>query len=911
MQKVKSNIIIVLALMGLFVGFNTASARISQAPDVTCDSATIYGTVWPNGRSVEAWFEWGNSRSTVQNGGGTRVGNQYIPGNVTEKTISYELRNLNENTTYYYRLVIRIDGENWPATTESFTTPSCTLKPTLTFWVDSENVNYNSSTTLRWETDNAPTSCTATGAWTGSKNINGGSQSTGNLTSTKIYYLECFNSAGSSGKKSVTVGVESQIPYPTVNLTADETNLDYGASTIIRWDPENATSCSATGAWSGSKSISGGQQSTGALYSDKTYNITCYGASGTTPATDSVTVYVGDQNDEDVTVDLTADDTNLNDGDSTYLRWTSDNADSCNASGGGNGWSGSKNTSGSFYTGALFNTETYTIKCNNSEGAQVSDSVTVYVEEDNYEEPTVSTRSATDVDEESAVLNGYVDANGGSNVRAWFEWDTDRYDYDEQTDYVNYGSTNGTDFDYYLDGLDSDETYYFRAVAQNSSGEKVYGGQKSFTTDDDNNNNDNEKPDVTTYRATEIETDSATLNGYVDTNGDSTRRWFEWDTRSNSLRYETDKSIRSSSSRNFEETIQDLDPNTTYYFRAAAENSNGTDYGNTLSFRTGNNYENDLCDYGTCAPTAVTNIATNISQGAARLNGLALVENSAYTTGYFEYGKTQGLGNVTFSKSIGNYQSNVFYDGIYNLSPNTIYYYRAVVTNQYGTSYGDIMNFRTGSAITYTNTNTNTNTVYRNTTVVSNTSNLVGNSKPSLVFLSVNENRDSGIIRIGDVAEYIVNYKNVSSKNLKDVVLQIYIPKELEFIEASRGYFSPENSTVVVNIGGLDAQEEGSVSVATKVTTDAVVDKIVVVTANLAYTIIDGNAQEEVFAYTKDTVGDERIIQQGALAFLFGNSFLPNTLLGWLLLILVIALLIIAARKAYYRPGAVIVPNGN
>jgi len=161
----------------------------------------------------------------------------------------------------------------------------------------------------------------------------------------------------------------------------------------------------------------------------------------------------------------------------------------------------------------------------------------------------------------------------------------------------------------------------------------------------------------------------------------------------------------------------------------------------------------------------------------------------------------------------------------------------------------------------------------------------------------------------GDIVEYIVNYKNVSSRNLRDIVLQISIPKELEFMETSRGYFSTENSTVVVNIGYLNPQEEGSVRVTVRVTTDAQIGKIVVVTANLAYTIIDNNTQEEVFAYAKNTIEDRGTIQLGALAFLFGNGFLPNSILGWLLLILLIILIILAVRRAYYGPRTVFIPQ--
>jgi hypothetical protein len=80
------------------------------------------------------------------------------------------------------------------------------------------NIAHNGSATLSWTTTNNPTSCTATGSWSGSKAIGGGSQSTGSLVrppSTRTYSISCTNSAGTSATDSVTVNVGAQ-PTGTV-----------------------------------------------------------------------------------------------------------------------------------------------------------------------------------------------------------------------------------------------------------------------------------------------------------------------------------------------------------------------------------------------------------------------------------------------------------------------------------------------------------------------------------------------------------------------------------------------------------------------------------------------------------------------------------------------------------------------
>jgi uncharacterized repeat protein (TIGR01451 family) len=243
------------------------------------------------------------------------------------------------------------------------------------------SLSYGQSTILTWTTSNNPTTCTATGAWSGSKSVSGSSQSTGALTTSKTYVITCSNSYGSDSD-SVTVNVGSQQinAKPTVSISANDTNIDYDDSTKVRWDSDNADYCNASGGsngWSRSNRDTSGTFNTGSLTSDKTYKITCYNDSG--QASDSVTVRVDDNNDSNTRVTISADRTNVNSGDSTTVRWYPIDANSCYGSGGTNGWSGSKSTrSGSFSTGPLYATTTFNINCSGN-GDSDSDSVTVEV----------------------------------------------------------------------------------------------------------------------------------------------------------------------------------------------------------------------------------------------------------------------------------------------------------------------------------------------------------------------------------------------------------------------------------------------------------------------------------------------------------------------------------------------------
>src|SRR3989338_2154004 len=92
-------------------------------------------------------------------------------------------------------------------------------------------------------------------------------------------------------------------------------------------------------------------------------------------------------------------------------------------------------------------------------------------------------------------------------------------------------------------------------------------------------------------------------------------------------------------------------------------------------------------------PIWVTNPASGVSQSSAILNGFWNSNGVPLTFTHFEWGATPSLGNFTVTVdqgSIGN--ANALISG---LTPNTTYYFRIVVQNSNGTTYGNILNFKT------------------------------------------------------------------------------------------------------------------------------------------------------------------------------------------------------------------------
>lgn len=213
------------------------------------------------------------------------------------------------------------------------------------------------STSITWSASDA-TTCTASGAWMGDKDPGGGSELSypGGTTS---YTLTC-SGPGGSASESVLVTVTGTVDPPLVLMDATRYIVEPGGSSYLVWASGNATACTASGGWSGSKALSGYQQVF--LPGTTTYTITCTGPSGSD--SDSVTINVGTPDE----VSLNAAPSTIFDGDDSTLSWTSSGMESCEASG---AWSGSKPLNGSESV-SPGSTRTYTLTCLES-GGTVSD----------------------------------------------------------------------------------------------------------------------------------------------------------------------------------------------------------------------------------------------------------------------------------------------------------------------------------------------------------------------------------------------------------------------------------------------------------------------------------------------------------------------------------------------------------
>jgi Flp pilus assembly protein TadD len=91
------------------------------------------------------------------------------------------------------------------------------------------------------------------------------------------------------GAGTYAMVVSTAPPAPTVNLSSTASSVSSGGTVDLVWSTQNATSCTASGGWSGSEPLSG-QVTTAALTATTTFTLTCSGSGGTGAQSVKVTV---------------------------------------------------------------------------------------------------------------------------------------------------------------------------------------------------------------------------------------------------------------------------------------------------------------------------------------------------------------------------------------------------------------------------------------------------------------------------------------------------------------------------------------------------------------------------------------------------------------------------------------------
>jgi hypothetical protein len=291
--------------------------------------------------------------------------------------------------------------------------------------------------------------------------------------------------------------------------------------------------------------------------------------------------------------------------------------------------------------------------------------------------PGVTTTTASSVTSRTAMSGGNVTSNGGATVTArgvcWSTSPAPVVTGNHTTD----GTGLGT-FPSSITGLIPLTTYYVRAYATNSVGTS-YGNSFTFQTS-------GEIPTATTNAATGITNSSATINGTINANNDSTAVTFQYGTTPayGSTVTANPSPVTGISNTAVSFTLPGLIPNTTYHFRVVGVNGSGTMYGAGMTFTTS-------CGLPEVETTAITPITSTTASGG----GNVTYDGGSYVTARGICWCSSPYPTTSNSKTTDGTGKGIFTSSINGLKPYTKYYVRAYATNITGTVYGNVKTFTT------------------------------------------------------------------------------------------------------------------------------------------------------------------------------------------------------------------------
>lgn len=349
--------VIRIGALGLLIALTAGCGNSDPSvPEPTVDLTAASDSITPGSSTM---LSWSTSKAILCTASGAWSGRKATTG--SESTGA-----LNTASTF----TLTCDGDGGRGSDSVTVTVSGTQPPTPTVTLNANptTVASGGSTQLTWSSTNA-TSCMALGGWSGSRPTSGNT-TIDNLTVNAIFTLQCTGGGGSA-QGSVTVTILGAPPPPTLALSVNPPSVDAGGSSTLTWSSTNATSCVASGGWSGARQTSG-NQSTGALNATTMFVLACTGTGGT--AQQSVTVTVNPVTPAP-TVSLSANPSTIDAGNQSVLTWNSSNATSCTASG---AWTGARATNGSETVGPLSQTSIFTLTCTGT-GGSASQSATVTV----------------------------------------------------------------------------------------------------------------------------------------------------------------------------------------------------------------------------------------------------------------------------------------------------------------------------------------------------------------------------------------------------------------------------------------------------------------------------------------------------------------------------------------------------
>ena len=535
----------------------------------------------------------------------------------------------------------------------------------------------------------------------------------------------------------------------------------------------------------------------------------------------------------------------------------------------------------------------------------------------------VDTFSATNIEDDSARLRGELEE--GDDAEVWFviasefgsspscSNNSQRVDVDGEFE-------SGDDFFVTVTGLDDDTDYFFRACAEDDNGESD-GPIRDFETDGGNGDD----AEVTTLTPTSVTDDSARLNGRLD-EGDDLEVFFavsRTDTTpscSNSSQVE-DVAGRFDDGESFSQTITNLRENSTYYYRACAEDEDGEDvFGAIRTFVTGDDGGSTVVS---TTQSALTGTATGVSTTFARLNGIASGTGSGEC--FFNYGTTTAVPLKTNDVSV--FGSEACSANLSGLQPNTTYFYQTVLERDGVVRRGAIRSFRTNSfgvttppPVVISNPPVVNPPVDPNpgTTIIRVIDTVGNDGEESAEELGVTKwvsgEFDEDFVtaidaRRGEVVFYRVLVRNNSNETLENVEVRDRIPFELELAN-NNDIDDDTDKQLLWEVEELEPGESRIFITEMRVREDTPVGLEIVSFASAEADGFETDSNNVLIEVVGGSIVGEEIDNNGQGANIFGAGFLPNSLIEWLILLVILAAIayfvsrLLFSRKESYKLNA-------
>lgn len=180
--------------------------------------------------------------------------------------------------------------------------------------------------------------------------------------------------------------------------------------------------------------------------------------------------------------------------------------------------------------------------------------------------PSVESRNPLVLTPKSVTLAGAVNPNGNDS-QAWFEWGEHDPSENRTNNFVLGSSSKSIPISIELIELSPETVYYYRVAASNDVNDLVYSDIQTFETPAI------VVPGVVTDEPSDIGLSTCTFNGTINTFGVDSDARFEWGlTVDYGATTANEHFTAESSQSRFSHTVSNLLPQTTYHYRAVAEN---------------------------------------------------------------------------------------------------------------------------------------------------------------------------------------------------------------------------------------------------------------------------------------------------------------------------------------------------